>query len=234
MENLNGIFAVNKPRGMTSHDVVNIVRRKTSVKRVGHGGTLDPLAEGILVIAVGRENTKKLDQYVKGEKEYLATLKLGYISETDDADGPIHEYNNYMFQKLASIEVPPQSASKIPEEEQIKHCLKKFIGNIQQVPPIYSSIKLRGKPAHRRVRRGETVEMKSRPVFIKRITLDQYCYPEVKIKVTCGPGVYIRSLARDIGNELKVGAYLSKLIRTKVGKFTLKSSVDIEKLVARS
>ncbi len=228
MENLNGIFAVNKPRGMTSHDVVNIVRRKTSVKRVGHGGTLDPLAEGILVIAVGRENTKKLDQYVKGEKEYLATLKLGYISETDDADGPIHEYN------LTNNPSENSDTKHIPTEAEIKKCIKKFFGNIAQVPPIYSSIKLRGKPAHRRVRHGETVEMKPRSVFIKRITLDQYCYPEVKIKVTCGPGVYIRSLARDIGNELKVGAYLSKLIRTKVGKFTLKSSVDIEKLVARS
>lgn len=221
---MNDIFAVNKPKGMTSHDVVAIVRKKTGVKRVGHGGTLDPLAEGVLVIAVGRENTKQLDKYVKGEKEYLATLKLGYISETDDADGPIHEYVSGSNQG----EIP--STKPIPTEAEIKKCIKKFIGTIEQTPPIYSSIKLRGKPAHRRVRRGEVIEMKPRPVFIKSIKLDHYSYPELSIKVACGPGVYIRALARDIGNDLNVGAYLSRLIRTKVGKFKIKDSVKIEEL----
>lgn len=219
---MNDIFAVNKPKGMTSHDVVAIVRKITGVKRVGHGGTLDPLAEGVLVIAVGRENTKQLDTYVKGEKEYLATLTLGYISETDDADGPIHEY----VLENDREEIP--STKRIPTEAEIKECIKKYIGNIEQTPPIYSSIKLRGKPAHRRVRRGEKVEMKPRPVFIKSIKLDHYSYPELKIKVTCGPGVYIRALARDIGNDLNVGAYLSKLVRTKVGKFTLKNAIDLK------
>lgn len=225
---MEGIFAVHKPRGMTSHDVVAIVRKKTGVKRVGHGGTLDPLAEGVLVIAVGRENTKQLDTYVKGEKEYLATLTLGYISETDDADGPIHEY-------IPSQETRPNPSTKrIPSEAEIKKCIKKYIGNIEQTPPIYSSIKLRGKPAHRRVRKGETVELKPRSVFIKRIILDHYSYPELSIKVTCGPGVYIRALARDIGNDLNVGAYLSKLVRTKVGKFKIENSLKIEELKVES
>ena len=226
---------------MTSHDVVAIIRKKTGVKRVGHGGTLDPLAEGVLVIAVGRENTKQLDKYVKGEKEYLATLKLGYVSETDDADGPIYEYNNYMFQKLASIEVPPQIASEIPEEKQIKHCLRKFIGKIKQVPPFYSAIKIKGRPAYKIARsikkqgltlitHNEGLTLKPREVFIKDIKLISYEYPEIKIKVTCGPGVYIRSLSRDIGEDLKTGAYLSKLIRTKVGKFKIEDCIEIEEL----
>lgn len=218
---MKGIFAVNKPKGMTSHDVVALVRKKTGVKRVGHGGTLDPLAEGVLVIAVGRENTKLLDTYVKGEKEYLATLKLGYISDTDDADGPIHEY----ILDDSQGEIP--SKKHVPTKAQIQECIKKFIGQIEQTPPIYSAIKLRGKPAHRRVRKGEKVELKPRPVFIKRIILDHYSFPELTIKVTCGPGVYIRSLARDIGEDLKTGAYMSGLTRTKVGKFTLNKSLPL-------
>lgn len=209
---------------MTSHDVVAIVRKKTGVKRVGHGGTLDPLAEGVLVIAVGRENTKLLDKYTKGEKEYLATLKLGQISDTDDADGPIHEYilDNNQGEIL--------STKPVPTKAEIQKCIKKFIGSISQTPPIYSAIKISGIPAHRRVRRGQKIKLKPREVFIKEIEVISYDYPLLELKVTCGPGAYIRSLARDIGENLKTGAYLTKLVRTKVGKFSLKGCVNIKEL----
>lgn len=218
---MEDVFAVYKPIGMTSHDVVAIIRRKTGIKRVGHGGTLDPLAEGVLVIAVGRENTKNLDKYVKGDKEYVATLKLGYTSDTDDKEGPIHEY------KPDASNEQDTDTKHIPTSEEVLECIKKFTGNIMQTPPIYSAIKIGGLPAHRRVRKGQTVIMEERPVFIKHITIDHYSFPELVLKVECGTGVYIRSLAKDIGEKLQTGAYLEKLIRTRVGEFTLKECVPI-------
>lgn len=209
---INGIFAVYKPVGVTSHDVVNQVRRKTGVKRVGHGGTLDPLAEGILVIAVGREFTKQLDQYVKGDKEYVATLQLGYFSETDDAEGR---------KILVDIRLKPILVD-------IKKVLEGFVGTISQMPPKYSAIKIQGKEAYKRIRKGEDFEMKPRIVEIKQIKILKYKYPTLEIKVTCGSGTYIRSLARDIGQKLGTGAYLAKLVRTKVGEFTLANTKKLE------
>lgn len=220
----NKIFAVNKPVGITSHDVVAIIRRKTGVKRVGHGGTLDPLAEGVLVVAVGRENTKLLDKYVKGDKEYVATLKLGYTSDTDDREGPIHEY------KRDPENEQNADTKHTPTEVEITNCIKKFTGSIMQTPPIYSAIKIGGLPAHRRVRKGQTVVMTERPVFIKSIIIDHYSFPLLKLKIECGTGVYIRSLARDIGNTLQTGAYLEKLVRTRVGEFKIEDAIKIEEL----
>lgn len=211
---MEGIFAVYKPLGMTSHDVVNIVRKKTGIKRVGHGGTLDPLAEGVLVIAVGRENTKRLDEFVKGEKEYIAKVKLGQTSTTDDEEGEKQNVNIDSKPKVAEIE----KVSKL------------FIGNIMQTPPIYSSVKINGKPAHRRVRKGEEIELKPRPIIVKSIDILDYDYPLLELKIVTGPGVYIRSIARDIGEKLGTGGYLERLIRTKVNTFTLSSAKKIEEI----
>lgn len=210
MENLEGIFAVNKPVGMTSHDVVAIVRKKTGVKRVGHGGTLDPLASGVLVIAVGRENTKKLYQYVKGDKEYNAEILLGSNSSTDDEEG-VKEIVNQNI---------------LPSQDEIQKVINKFIGEIEQIPPIYSALKVGGKPSYKRARSGEDFKLNSRTVIIHNIILDHYSYPILKIKVSCGSGVYIRSLARDIGKELGTGGYLKSLQRTRVGNYTLNDTVD--------
>lgn len=199
---------------MTSHDVVNRVRRKTKVKRVGHGGTLDPLAEGVLVIAVGRENTKLLDTYVKGDKEYAATLKLGYNSATDDEEGEKTEIDT----------------TRKPELTEIEHVVKEFIGTIKQTPPHYSAIKINGKEAYKRIRKGEDFKMEERNVFVKNIEIQKYDHPFIELRIECGTGVYIRSLARDIGTKLKTGAYLSKLVRTRVGEFELSSAKTIDKL----
>lgn len=209
---MRGIFAVYKPKGITSHDVVDIVRKKTGERRVGHGGTLDPMAEGVLVIAVGRENTKKLNEYVKGEKEYEAEITLGATSSTDDIEG----------------EIVYKDVENKPSIDQIQKVTDLFIGKIQQTPPIYSSIKIRGQPAHRRVRKGEDVKLESRTVDIKKIKLLSYKYPVLKLKVTTGPGVYIRSLAKDIGEKLKTGGYLTNLRRTRVGKFGLEDAIKLE------
>ncbi len=211
---IDNIFSVYKPKGMTSHDVVNIVRKKTGEKRVGHGGTLDPLAEGVLVIAVGRENTKLLDKYVKGDKEYLATLKLGYLSETDDSEGPITEFNT----------------SIIPKREEIENVLSNFQGEIMQTPPVYSSIKIKGRPAHRRIRKGQEVKLEPRKVIVEKIEVVSYEYPYVELKIECGTGVYIRSIAKDLGEKLETGAYLTKLLRTRVGEFKLQDTKKIEEL----
>lgn len=207
-----GIFAVYKPKGITSHDVVDIVRKKTGVKRVGHGGTLDPLAEGVLVVAVGRENTKKLEKFVKGGKEYLAEIKLGENSATDDEEGEKTVINQEIK----------------PNRTEIQTVLEQFIGKISQTPPLYSALKLQGQPAFRRVRKGQKIELKAREVEIKEIKLISYKYPVVKLKVICGPGVYIRSLARDLGEKLKTGGYLKSLIRTRVGEFTVQNAIKLE------
>jgi tRNA pseudouridine55 synthase len=206
------IFAIHKPIGITSHDVVYRVRRITGVKRVGHGGTLDPLASGVLVVAVGREYTKQLDQFVKGKKEYLAKICLGFHTTTDDSEG----------EKTEII------IEQIPDSKTVKGAVKSFIGDLQQTPPNYSSIKLSGVPAHRRMRRRENIQMKPRPVKIYSIETISYQYPTLELKVTTGPGVYIRALARDIGATLGTGGYLEGLVRTKVADFTLENALSLE------
>lgn len=230
---VNSIFAINKPKGITSHGVVNRIRKLTGEKRVGHGGTLDPLASGVLVIAVGRENTKRLDEYVKGEKEYLATIKLGFESETDDEEGPITPYSsNKAKSDLAKLRSSHDVRTE-PSTEEILKTIDSFIGKIKQTPPAYSAIKINGKEAYKLARKGQTPDMKPRTVEIKNIELLEYNYPILKIRVTTGPGTYIRSLARDIGKKLKTGGYLSDLIRTRVNTFTLETAFDVENLTSK-
>lgn len=211
---MHGIYPIIKPKGPTSHDIIYQMRRVTGEKRVGHAGTLDPLASGVLVIAVGREFTKQLEHHVQGEKEYIATIKLGETSTTDDEQG-----------EKIKLQI---SNSQIPNEEQVRTVLQTFVGEIEQVPPIYSAIKIKGKPAHRRVRQGQTVELQPRTVEIKEIELLEYTFPILKIRVKCGKGVYIRSLARDIGQKLETGAYLADLERTQVGEFRIENAMTVE------
>jgi len=201
---MNGIYVINKPVGPTSHDIIDQLRKKTGIKKIGHAGTLDPLASGVLVVAIGREYTKQLDELVQKEKEYIAKIKFGFTSTTDDEEGEKEEVK-------ISAEVSQKS---------IELAVRKFIGDIKQMPPIYSSVKVGGQPAHRRVRKGEDVRLGERDVTIKSIEILGYNWPYLEIKVICGAGVYIRSLARDIGKKLGVGGYLSYLERTRVGVFT--------------
>lgn len=202
--NISGIIAVWKPIGITSHDVVAAIRRTTGERTVGHAGTLDPLAEGVLVIGVGREATRTLATEVKKEKEYVGEVTFGMTSGTDDAEGE---------KQVCTVE-------HIPSDDAVKQALAQFIGVIEQVPPVYSALKVRGESAHYRVRRGEEVLLKPRTVEIKAIVLERYQWPTARIRVVTGPGVYIRALARDLGAALGVGGYLSALTRTRVGEFT--------------
>lgn len=217
---LKGIIAVNKPKGPTSHDMIDRLRRLTGEKRIGHAGTLDPLASGVLVVAIGREFTKQIDSLMKTEKEYVAMIKLGETSSTDDAEGEKRVFINVWTGR---------DSAPLPDESSVKNVLSKFIGEIMQTPPAYSAIKMKGKKAYELAREGKAVEMKPRPVWIKEIELLKYDWPFLRIRVTCGPGVYIRSLARDIGEKLGVGGYMAELERIRVGNFKIENAVKLEK-----
>ena len=204
-------MAIWKPKGPTSNDVVQDVKRITGGKKVGHAGTLDPLAEGVLVIGIGREGTKNLSVEVKKEKEYLAKVKLGETSITDDEEG----------EKTAV-------SDKKPDKADITDIMRKFIGKIKQVPPIYSAIKVSGKEAYKFARQGEKPVLLERDADIKEIEVLSYEWPYLELRVVTGPGVYIRALARDIGKELGVGGYLAGLKRTRVGDFTADEALNLE------
>jgi tRNA pseudouridine55 synthase len=210
----SGFLSIDKPAGITSHTVVSRVRHWTGVKRVGHAGTLDPFATGVLVVAVGRENTKQLSLVVDQDKEYLATVMLGATSSTDDPEG--------------IVEV--RTVKDIPTLQHIEEILPKFIGQIWQTPPIYSAIKVQGMPAHRRVRKGQDVQLAARQVLIHAVELVEYSWPLLKLRVHCGKGVYIRALARDIGELLQTGAYVTALDRTRVGAYTKQESLSLEQV----
>tara|TARA_Y100000310_G_scaffold317372_1_gene370191 strand:+ start:747 stop:1367 length:621 start_codon:yes stop_codon:yes gene_type:complete len=203
---------------MTSHDVVDEVRRITGQKRVGHAGTLDPFATGVLVVGVGRESTKELGKITKDTaKEYVATLELGKTSTTGDPEGTIKSTKN--LTKLS-----------YPHLNLIKDTLKSFKGEIMQAPPSYSAIKIKGVPAYKLARKGKAVELPKRKVQIHEIKVLKYSSPFLKIKIICSAGTYIRSLAKDIGETLEVGAYLTDLERTRVGDFKIEKSISLTKL----
>ncbi len=205
-----GVFAVDKPLGISSAHAVTRVRRwaqrVTGERRikVGHGGTLDPLATGVLIIAVGRAYTREIVRYVHANKEYVGCVRLGWTSTTDDAEG-------------AKV----RGSAHVPSYAEIVSACVRFTGHVAQVPPVFSAIKKDGVPAYKRARTGDAVAMASRTVRIDAIDILSYTYPDVIVRVRCGKGTYIRALARDIGAVLGTGAYLRTLVRTRVGAFTL-------------
>lgn len=220
MKTIEGIYGAYKPKGPTSNGFLNRLRKITGIRKIGHAGTLDPLASGVLVVGIGRPGTKQLGEVVKKEKEYLAKIKLGFYSTTDDEEG-----------EKAAVAVVRR-----PELVEIRAAIKKFIGKIRQTPPIFSAIKIAGKEAYKLARKGQEVKMKSRPAFIKKITLLKYKWPFLELRVVTGPGVYIRSLARDLGKKLKTGGYLAGLERTRVGQFKKEKALtlaDFAKLAKR-
>ncbi|MBU2101581.1 tRNA pseudouridine(55) synthase TruB [Patescibacteria group bacterium] len=212
------ILNINKSAGITSHDVVNRVRKITGERKVGHGGTLDPFATGVLVIGVGRESTKKLGSLLKDtEKEYEATIELGKTSTTGDPEGEIQKSANEPTAKSISL-------------EKIEQVLANFRGEISQTPPIYSALKIKGVPSYKLARKGLIPKLEKRKVRIDQLEIVKYHPPELQIRATVSSGTYIRSLAQDIGKELGVGGYLVKLKRTRVGDYRLMDSVTLEGL----
>jgi tRNA pseudouridine55 synthase len=207
---LDGVLLVDKASGMTSHDVVAIVRRRLGTKKVGHCGTLDPLATGLLIIVLGR-GTKIQDLLMSEDKEYVGTMTLGAMTDSQDADGQITE----------TRPVPELS------REQINAAFAKFHGDFYQMPPMVSAIKKDGVPLYKLARQGKTVEREPRFVHVYAHEIQEVRLPEIDFRVMCSKGFYVRTYAFDIGNELGCGAHLKNLRRTKSGKFTLEHSVTV-------
>jgi len=208
-----GLYAFWKPKGISSNGFLNRIRKAAGTRRVGHAGTLDPLAEGVLVVGIGK-GTKLIAGLGKSEKEYLGVVKLGETSETDDEEG-----------KKTPIEV-----KEIPAYEEVAEKLASFLEETEQTPPVYSAIKIEGKEAYKRVRKGQNVEMKFRPAEIKEMELILYEWPLVSFRVVTGPGVYVRAIARDLGEKLGVGGYLSSLVRIRVGEYKSDDALPLEAL----
>jgi len=211
---------INKPKGITSHDVISKIRKITDVKKVGHAGTLDPLATGLLIVGIGRESTKRLGNLIKNtKKKYVAEIFLGEERDTDDAEGKV---------------VSKAKKFTAPDVNSIKEILKNFQGEIEQTPPKYSAIKIKGKKSYELARKGKEFSLEGRKVTIYLIKLVEYKFPILKIQTTVSSGTYIRALARDIGRELGCGAYLKNLQRTKIGKFDFKDAVNLSKLTKKN
>lgn len=210
---VSGVLVVDKPVGMTSHDVVQIIRRGTGIRRAGHTGTLDPRASGVLVILIGP--AVRLSEYVSAsDKRYQATVRLGKSTDTFDSEGRI------------TATASPDSITEMQFEE----ALEQFVGEIQQVPPPYSAIKVQGRKAYEMARGGEEVELEPRTINVYSLELLEWAPPEAVIDVFCSSGTYVRSLANDLGAALGCGAYLVGLRRTKSGRFTLRDAVPLRRL----
>lgn len=205
------IILVDKPLEWTSFDVVNKLRRKLKIKKIGHAGTLDPLATGLLILCTGKM-TKRIDEFQTQEKEYTGTLVIGQTTPSHDLETPVSEAKD-----ITGI-----------SEEKIRTAAAKFIGVIQQVPPFHSAIKVDGKRAYKLARKGKEPELKSREVNVTEFEITSIELPTVNFRIVCSKGTYIRSIARDVGEELGVGAYLSRLCRTRIGEFKLKDALSID------
>ncbi len=215
MENLSvkkeGILLVNKPSGYTSHDIVEIVRKKLKIRKVGHAGTLDPLAEGLLVILVGRY-TKLFQKFSSLDKEYLGTMKLGETTTTGDSEGRI--IKTRPFEDIS--------------EEKIKEVFFSFCGEIEQIPPMMSAKRIGGKRLYKLARRGIIIERPPKKVKIYEIKILNIQKPFVDFYVRCSKGTYIRKLVEDIGEKLGCGAHVTKIKRIAIGPFRLESAISLE------
>ncbi|MFM6975325.1 MAG: tRNA pseudouridine(55) synthase TruB [Sphingobacteriaceae bacterium] len=210
------MLLINKPYHWTSFDVVGKIRNsfKPLKLKVGHAGTLDPLATGLLIICTGKL-TKKIDEFQAQDKEYTGTFTLGAVTDSYDLETPVIE----------------QSKVNHLDEETIKNTCQAFMGDIEQFPPAHSAVKVDGERLYLKARRGEEVELKSRKVHINEFEITHIDLPEVHFRVVCSKGTYIRSLANDFGKALGCGAYLSKLCRTKSGNYSLENAFEVMELV---
>ncbi len=210
---VSGVLVVDKPIGLTSHDVVQVIRRGTGIRRAGHTGTLDPRASGVLVILIGP--AVRLSEYVSAsDKRYQATIRLGSSTDTYDSEGTI------------------TSSASVDDitEDYFNEVLQRFVGEIEQVPPPYSAVKVQGRKAYDMAREGEEFELVPRIINVYSLEILEWALPEVVIDVYCSSGTYVRSLANDLGKELGTGAHLVGLRRTKSGRFTLRDAVPLRRL----
>ena len=209
----DGVLLVDKAEGMTSHDVVALVRRKLEIKKVGHCGTLDPIATGLLLLTIGR-GTKVQDLLMSEDKEYVGTLLLGMITDTQDRQGKIVEQRS----------VPALG------ENEIRAAFEKFRGDLYQVPPMVSAKKHGGVPLYKLARQGKVVEREPRLVHVYRYSVDRVALPEIDFSVVCSKGFYVRTYVHDIGEMLGCGAHLHSLRRTKSGRFAVANAVTVDQI----
>lgn len=208
-----GLLNLNKPTGMTSRRVVDVVQRLVRPAKAGHAGTLDPLACGVLVVCVGAA-TRLIEYVQQMPKTYLGTFLLGRQSPTEDVEGEVTELND-----------PP-----VPTGEQIVAAAWKLVGRIEQRPPVFSALKVDGRRAYALARKGQQVVLKSRPVTVYRMDVKTYDYPELVLQIECGSGTYVRSLGRDLAESLGTAAVMSALLRTSIGDFRIDEAIDPQQL----
>ncbi|MCG3209994.1 MAG: tRNA pseudouridine synthase B [Anaerolineae bacterium] len=210
---VSGLLIINKPKGLTSHDVVAQIRRITGQRKAGHTGTLDPMATGVLVVCLGQA-TRLIEYIVAARKQYRAVIRFGVTTDTLDADGQV----------LTQTDIAGLTA------DQLRAALPAFTGQIEQRPPMYSAIKQDGQPLYKRARAGQTVDIPPRPVTIFQLDWLDWQPPDLTLEVTCSAGTYIRSLARDLGQAAGTGAHLAELARTANGDWTLAQATALESL----
>ncbi|MEA3329027.1 MAG: tRNA pseudouridine(55) synthase TruB [Candidatus Omnitrophota bacterium] len=210
---MDGILVVNKPSGLTSHDVVDFIKKKFRMKKVGHAGTLDPLATGILVILLNK-STKLSNKIMDDSKEYEVTLQLGVSTDSGDADGKI-------ISKSDKFNI---------KQEKFQDVIKNFLGDIEQIPPMVSALKYKGKRLYQLARKGIEVPRKPRWIHIFKIEIVKFAPPFVNLRVLCSKGTYIRTLCSEIGRFLGCGAYAAKMCRTRSGNYRIEDSLTLDEL----
>jgi tRNA pseudouridine55 synthase len=208
------IFLVDKPLEWTSFDVVKKIRNALRIKKVGHAGTLDPLATGLLIVCAGKQ-TKQIDSYMGQEKEYTGTFVIGSTTESFDLEQPV-------------IAVADPTAVTLDD---VKAAASQLTGDIMQIPPMHSAIKVDGKRVYESARKGLEVKMEARPVQVREFEITRFEENVIHFRISCSKGTYIRSLARDMGQILGVGAYMSSLCRTRIGQFMLKDALELTSLI---
>ena len=215
---MDGIIIINKPKGFTSHDVINVLRKALNIKKIGHTGTLDPNATGVLPVLIG--NATKISKYlVEHNKEYIATISFGEKRNTGDLEGEVLEKDEKVEEKLKSMST-----------EKLNKILKSFLGKQKQIPPVYSAIKINGKKAYEYARKGQDVEIKPRDIEIYKIELLKHEENILSFKVECSKGTYIRTLCEDIAKKIGTLGYLYDLKRTRVDKFNIEKSITVEEI----
>jgi tRNA pseudouridine55 synthase len=205
-----GILLVDKPANITSFGVVSLLRRRSGVQKIGHGGTLDPFATGLLVLLIGRDYTKRAGEYLEGDKEYQTTLALGSATDTYDLEG-----------------VTTATSDKVPTLEEVTAVVSRYQGALMQVPPMFSAKKIAGKKLYELARKGIEIDRPAKKIQVT-CTIIRYEYPELELHVRCSKGTYVRSLAYDIGNDLGCFAHLSQLRRIRSGEFCIDEAISLE------
>lgn len=213
VKELEGVLLVDKPRGLTSHDVVYRLRRKLQMKKIGHAGTLDPMATGLLIMLIGKAT--RISQYLMStDKVYEGEATLGVVTDSQDAEGEVME----------TRPVPPLT------EAQVREAMRGFLGDQYQTPPMHSAIKIEGVPLYKLARKGEEVEREPRFIRVMSFELTSFALPKIAFRLHCTKGTYVRTIAHDLGNKLGCGAHLSALRRTASGKFDLAQGLTLEQI----